>query len=370
MARMESRDNSIGFLRFLFAFNVLWIHGIELGGFAHLGGFYTWAKKYTFLLPVEGFFFLSGFLIAQSFMRSKAWGDFIAARVLRIMPGYYACLAFVAFVIGPIAAWLQRGSFGGYFSAADSPIDYLVKNSLLWPRQRGIADLFVDNPLPIAVNGSLWTLPWEAVGYIAVFLAGVLGVLARRRVVVLAVTLALMGLWVAWAYRWIEPRTDNRILALVNDPLVVRMLMFFAIGMTAFLYREHVRFSKGLFVVALVGAMVGLHLPGGHVLLPVAYAYTVLWLSFNGPFRSFDRKADLSYGIYVYAFPVQQTLALAGVPRFGLLPYVLSTALIVLPLAWLSWTLIEKPALRLKKVFKGRKAEAPQESLVLRDAQS
>ena len=66
------------------------------------------------------------------------------------------------------------------------------------------------------------------------------------------------------------------------------------------------------------------------------------------PVRSFDRRVDVSYGLYIYAFPVQQLLAMYGVTKYGFTPYFVCALAITLALAAASWFTIEKPSLSLK----------------------
>jgi peptidoglycan/LPS O-acetylase OafA/YrhL len=89
----------------------------------------------------------------------------------------------------------------------------------------------------------------------------------------------------------------------------------------------------------------------GRLLVPIGFSYLILWLAFRAyPVYNFDKKQDLSYGIYIYAFPVQQTLCLLGVYRFGVWPLFWITLIGTLPFAWLSWSLVEKRAMDLKRV--------------------
>ena len=84
--------------------------------------------------------------------------------------------------------------------------------------------------------------------------------------------------------------------------------------------------------------------------------YFVLWVgsAIPGRLRSVGQKNDISYGVYLYAFPVQQTLAYAGLYKLGPIPMILGAAAIVLGLSWLSWRFVESPAMSLKSWGPGR----------------
>jgi peptidoglycan/LPS O-acetylase OafA/YrhL len=86
------------------------------------------------------------------------------------------------------------------------------------------------------------------------------------------------------------------------------------------------------------------------LIAPIAMTYAFLWVAFALPFERFDRKGDFSYGVYIYAFPVQQGMALLGIQEKGFGLYFISSLLLTLVLAFLSYRLIEAPCLRLKTV--------------------
>ena len=97
----------------------------------------------------------------------------------------------------------------------------------------------------------------------------------------------------------------------------------------------------------------------GEALMPVTFSYCVLWLAFRLPIRRFARHGDLSYGTYIYAFPIQQLLALYGLNRWGMPVYVALVLAGTLPIAFLSWWLVEKPWLSLKRISWPRRWPAP-----------
>jgi peptidoglycan/LPS O-acetylase OafA/YrhL len=73
-------------------------------------------------------------------------------------------------------------------------------------------------------------------------------------------------------------------------------------------------------------------------------AYLLMWLAVRLPLHSFGRRFDISYGLYIYAFPVQQMLARADVQRAGVAVFVLASVVLAIPPAFLSWVLVERPA--------------------------
>ncbi len=95
----------------------------------------------------------------------------------------------------------------------------------------------------------------------------------------------------------------------------------------------------------------------GFVLIgDVCFAYVILWLCFRAPVwaRRLPGRHDISYGVYLYAFPIQLLLTAYGIPKLGFLPYVAITVALTVPLALMSWLMVERPALRLRNRGPGR----------------
>ena len=337
------RSNSIGFLRWALASTVIWSHSFGLGGFGidpvqrFSGGTETAGT-----LAVAAFFLLSGFLITRSYDTSGSIVAFLWHRFLRIFPGFWVCLAVTAFALAPLASLYERGSLTGFLSLPDHPWNYFAKNALLQIHQAGIANLLARNPYPLIFNSSLWTLWWEFLGYLSIAVLGLVGITRTRRFGVLALAIALFTIFAA------PPLMLAQVHSEPDAFRVVELLLYFALGSCAFLYREFIP-MKG-WVAGLCARAVGGALPTHAYALvtPLCLSYAILYVAMKWPIRGFDRRADLSYGLYIYAFPVQQMLALYGIDRLGPAPYFGITYVIVLLVAAASWFAIEKPCLSLK----------------------
>ncbi len=290
-------------------------------------------------LGVIVFFCISGYLISASWTRRRKLKPYFTARCLRIFPALAGVVLLSAFLIGPL---LSELSWRQYF-ASDGAVRYLSNIWLLF--NSALPGVFVQNPYPIAVNGSLWTLPVEFFCYLAV------PVLCfrhtRLRVVVL---LGVVGLTLLLAHS--NPVTSPIIYGTrLSD--AAELWTFFAAG--AILHALHERhpgfFRTDCAVLALLAqlALVAI-LPlsiswVGWVFVP--YFVLTAGLASTPVIRRAARFGDLSYGIYLWAFPVQQTLVWAlGPTRMAV--NLLLVSLISAILAWFSWHLIETPSLRLK----------------------
>jgi peptidoglycan/LPS O-acetylase OafA/YrhL len=141
---------------------------------------------------------------------------------------------------------------------------------------------------------------------------------------------------------------------------ILVLVPIFLSGSLIYLYREKIPDSGSLALGATVLVLVGLVLPVGQGpprflqtsldLTAVFLAYPLIWLGIHLPFTSVGANNDYSYGIYIYAFPIQQLFVMWGLNKWGYWPYTLVTITAVIPLAVASWWLIEKHALKLKKV--------------------
>lgn len=259
-------------------------------------------------LGVSIFFVISGFLVAGSYQRDPK--TYLLKRILRIEPGLIASLILTVVVL----AFVTTAPQAEYWRGA---APYVVRNALLYPTTYALPGVFQDAPMAGVVNGVLWTLRLEFSCYLLLML-----VRANLKLVVGLAALCA-GAWLGVAFTTAEWGADpvTRIAFLVGR----NGFLFFA-GAALWLSRAKVPLWLGG-VSAVAFPFVG----------PLALPTAVIGLS-----RAGKLPADLSYGVYIYAFPIQQQLALMGQLT------VITGVLAVLPFAALSWFLVEKPAMKLK----------------------
>ncbi|MDT5025625.1 MAG: hypothetical protein QOE61_2051 [Micromonosporaceae bacterium] len=348
----SGRNNAFNAMRLLFALTVVVTHANILG-FGHEGNPLGIPVDVT-ALAVAGFFVLSGFLITRSGRRTGLF-RFAWHRVLRIFPGFWVCIGFTALVVAPLLWLRQHGTIHGIRHSG--ALSYIKNNFFTDILQPGISDLLAGVPYPYTLNGSLWTLKYELTCYVLVAALAVIGVLRRARIVVLLLTLVCCGLIVA---DFVSGPTNVGPLFTFDMFKVpvggqyekLYLLTYgtaFLLGAAAEMYRDVIPYNDVLGVSALVLVGVGSGLP---LLGPalIAYAYLLLWLGMRLPqfVRRIGRRNDYSYGVYIYAFLVQQVLAILGVQRHGMAVYLSLSIVVTFALAILSWHLVEKPAMRLK----------------------
>ncbi len=346
----SARANAFDLIRLLLALGVVYSHGHLLGGFGD-EGFFILAKRQTILgsLAVLGFFGLSGFLVAQSFASNGAVWPFVRARLLRILPGLYFALVFTAFVIAPLISWANAGSYGW---SAVSAWKYVLLNLPVRVGEWHVGGILHGLPYPESFNGSLWSLFPELQCYGLVLVLGLCGALRTARANLLLFTGMVVLLHVALV---ISPAKEMLTPTLLSLSGLSPFVTAFLVGMTVFAYREHLvsGLSAGLFWLLVAAAL--LKFGGWNLAGPMVLPLGLIQVAHG--FRA-RLPVDLSYGIYLLHFPLLHLASAAGLARHGWLVYFTASLAAVLGLAAVSWFLVEKPALRLKRRGAGSMTDA------------
>ena len=341
----RGRDNNFDLLRLTAALAVLFGHSFVLtAGYESLA---TVDPISWFLiqhagfgesvgdLAVDMFFVISGFLVARSFLTQKTVIGFIEARVLRLFPAAIVCSIFTVAVLAgfgtlPVIDYVTH----------PQTWQFLINNATLWRVEFDLPGIFADNAYAGAVNGSLWTLPIELRAYVFLTLLGVSGLLRWRHGsnLVLAV-LVILFLVPEWSS--IVTRNEDK----------WRLYLFFLVGAAFYINRKYIPLGilppVALFAVyAATAAFPKLHA----LIFVILVSYLTLALALIRYYPAVDpgKAGDISYGVYLYAFPVQQ--ALVHLLPSGLNGWWLSlwASIVTIILAVLSWFLVEKRALARK----------------------
>ena len=291
---------------------------------------------------VDGFFIISGFLLVASWENSRGLWDFLRRRALRVFPGLTACLLMMIFCVGPIAGVNIRE----YFS---NPSTYKILRFLLVVPDfhNALPGVFMHNPVSIAVNGSLWTIKYEIYCYVMLALVSFAGIMNKKTGWSVFVFFYVL-------YNVITPALEMRMgrtlpFALSPD-FIPRLATYFFAGSACYIYRDHIKYSGGIFALCFFCILMSCW-KGVNFVFPLLLPYCFLYFVFsrNINFYGFGKKVDLSYGVYLYAYPVQQLL----VQYLGsnIHPwYLFFIAMIIsLFLGLMSWTLVEKRFIVLKE---------------------
>jgi peptidoglycan/LPS O-acetylase OafA/YrhL len=322
--------NNFDALRFLAALGVVFSHAYPVTQGSNAGEVMSLLSdgKYTIGgICVMVFFVISGFLITQSFARCSSAINFMTNRLLRIVPALAVMAILMSFVVGPIVTTLSPEAYW------TSHATYrFLGNGLVYTAAQRLPGVFEHLVYPNVVNASIWTLYYEFSCY--TFVAAV-GLLFRKDWIPAGLMLAFSVASVFMT--WISPR------------LFLVFGAYFLAGSLVFLWRRRIPLDRRWFAIAALTLVVTLLLKQGFdAALLVCGTYCLFWIAFQPALRlhDFARHGDLSYGVYIYAFPIQQLLSpLTMSPAWN---FIASTPLILL-CAGLSWHFVEKPALSYKQ---------------------
>lgn len=333
---LQPDQNSFAVIRLIAALSVLVSHCYFLqSGLAASEPLRAWTGYSLGAHGVQVFFVLSGILVSQSLMRSTSLVDFATARILRIFPALVVCVFATSFLLGPALSTL---SIHGYLKDG-ALYSYLAKTLFLTTGSAHLPQLFSDNPVPDVVNLSLWTLKYEVICYaIVAFVGSLLLASNAKRTLTAATILGWAGLMIVF-----PPSLGDGSGAINN---LHYFLLFFGAGVAAYLTRNflHIRtrWVGFLFVFYVLTISTKWTTLGAALFLGYA-AIFVASLDF-GPLRRLANRYDLSYGTYIYGVPASQALLVLD-PTLSAWSLIVLTAMVVLPLALLSWISVERPAL-------------------------
>jgi peptidoglycan/LPS O-acetylase OafA/YrhL len=330
--------NSFDFVRFCAASAVLYSHHFDLAGLSEpvVPGYGEDFGQFA----VEVFFCLSGFLLTLSLERGRGFAFFAAARFMRIMPNLVFAL---------VAASLATFLWYGNDSHVVDHLTYVRDNLLMFVEgtRFHIAGVFGDR-VRSSLNDPIWTLPYEVWCYVVLALLFVAG--ARlARILILAAALAAS---VAWG---LSADAEFHIGPLEGFDFFRLASYFLAGAAVAVAWPWMKRNAVAIGAVALISVfVVRAALPDDTVLHALTLAAAVVGLGSSTAMAWFARGGDASYGIYVFAWPVQQfSQMLVG----GFWPSMLVAFAVTAALGYATWHGFEKHAIALPQRWVRRRPE-------------
>ncbi|NRF96270.1 acyltransferase [Paenibacillus frigoriresistens] len=332
------RENNFDLIRFLAATFVLFSHSYPLslgsGAFIYDPLYKLTNGQESFgSLGVGIFFVISGYFITQSFEYSSNIYSYLRNRFLRIYPALIAVIVLSILLLGPIFTSL---SIKKYFISNET-IGYF-QSIMLNTIQYTLPGVFANNPYPSAINGSLWTLWYEVCFYVLVAVLGSLKVI--KKPIVLLIFIFDLGLFFL-----LNKYYSSSILF-----KYVHLFTYFSMGMVIYAFSEKIKIVGVLAMLSLM-ILVALTYYGQYrigFLVFGSYLIFYLAVGVKKVFEKFQDNGDFSYGMYIYAFPVQQIVShILGstiTPKYNFS----ISFIITFNLAYISWHLIEKRFLKYK----------------------
>ncbi len=333
----DGQDNFFTPLRLIFALMVVFGHAFVVGrgGAEHDP---LWLFHYSpSYMAVNLFFVASGFMVTASMLRRGDGANFAAARLIRIYPALIAHVALMMFVVGPLGSSL--------------PLSTYLSSPELWLQPFKVLS-FVDTDMILPggfenngeqlTSAPLWTLRYEMLCYVATLMAFSLGLMRRRWMVLLQ--------FVGPAVIWTVCRQTGAFDSLpASVEALVRFSMAYGVGATAYAYRDRIRLHWS-YPLLMVGAVAALHATAASdIALNLFLGSLVLILAFSHApkLERFQSMGDISYGVYIYHWPVMQLLV-HWMPGIGVAELLALSLPVIFATSWLSWTYVEKPTLRHK----------------------
>ncbi len=333
-------SNNFGLLRLAAALAVVFSHSVHLAGAPESAEPLAAATGFSLgEHAVHVFFTISGVLIAASLVRSASLWTYLESRALRLLPGLIVCVLLTALVAGPL---LSTQPLLAYFSNGGL-WKYIFVTMGLITANAPLPGLFGHNPVPDIVNLPLWTLKYEAMCYFGLAVLGLAGLMRSPRLATLVLVPLLLA-WVAVSAFPAQLPVGSTLLSFL------RLAFSFGLGTLAYVWRDRLILHWYGAAAALFAVAVLLGTPLQAPATQVFVAYATLWAASLpvGRLGALPRKNDLSYGVYIYDWVIAQSL-LVVMPGLSQPLLVSATLVLLLPVAALSWFLIEKPALGWKR---------------------
>lgn len=283
---------------------------------------------------VNAFFVLSGFLIAASWERQPNLTHFLCGRILRIFPALFVVTVSVIAVAGFAQNQL---SFVSFLSSWET-IALFLRAVFALDGGGTLPGIFIENPEERYVLATVWTIRYEVICYLTIPLVSALALRFGSSKKVVAVILAAAAAVLSF-------RSDQTAILLTDH--LARFFFAFYLGAASWIWRQHITVSAARTFLVVAATYLLLDTPVTPVFEILAVACLTFWagsIDF-GRFGKLTNREDLSYGIYLIGFPVQQMWFVLWPAPYPVFMNIVLTLLTVVPLAFLSWRLIERPAL-------------------------
>lgn len=341
---IDNRDNNFNIIRFVAAFAVLFSHCYPTTGSED-----ELTTQFGFDIgdiAVDIFFVTSGFLVTHSLIKRHDIRLFVLSRFLRIYPGLWVSIFFNIFIIGIFFTTLSASDY----LTQRQTIVYFTKNLIIFFGEvNQLPGVFKQNHYHTVINASLWSLPWELRMYAMLTIIGTVSQFGKietfnkkiNRLIIITLILSL-SLYVT-----------NYYILFTSGPLsqFFRLSTMFFIGATFVVYRSIIVLSWPIFIIFII-ILSAFSFTENGLFIPyvISIGYLTLFLAYipSGAIRTFNQLPDYSYGLYIYGFPVQQSVAFIY-PHVNISTMLAASFVVTLAIAYLSWHLVEKPSLNLKK---------------------
>lgn len=297
-SKQISKSGNIDFVKYFAAIMVIIGHSFVIAS-KNLGVIAAFLNNHVAFgaIGVSIFFFLSGFLVTRSMIHKKTAKEYFGVRIRRIIPPLLVVIPVTAFVLGPCVTVI---SIKQYFA---TPATYKYLLNIVLIRQHYLPGVFRDNPYPGAVNGSLWTLAFEFICYIATYVAYRLKLL-RKGSILISIPAVMIGVVTLFQI------TSKFGISCGYVGTVVRACICYYMGMILHFYYEY-WINTQMLVFSVILSVIGLLAHSVYIIFIFVFPILILNIGWGISVSISPKLANLgkySYGMYLVAFPIQQLL--------------------------------------------------------------
>ncbi len=345
LEKISHKSNNFGFLRLLLAYLVILSHSPELiDGNASRELLNRLTGSVTFgVFAVNGFFLISGYLICQSFDQSKTLFSYFLKRILRIYPAFVVIWILSVFVITPLAGQAHLLADINFLQWLRTLFKVFI---LSQPHVEG----FMFTPEIQTLNGSMWTIRYEFLCYLSIPLIALIG-LNKRNVILLIILFLCTNVYL----RYFDVNYSISMPFPISLQALTKLGLAFLVGMCFYQFRQSLVWNPKIAISCFLTILVFMTMrPYAELALILFGSYLLFYFAFhfkNERLQSIGTKNDISYGVYLYAWPVQ-AMFIKHDPSINPWLLTLYTIIIVSALGFLSWKLVEKPFLDMKNKIK------------------
>lgn len=328
---LRKENNNLDLFRLIAAIAVIYGHAYALS--PQVGKIDLFQSLFLFdsssAFAVKVFFFLSGLLVTNSLLIKRSPLQFVIARVFRIWPALIVSVIVLALVVGPILSDLP---FQSYFVKKET-YAYIYNNVQLYISFH-LPGVFVDNLYEGAVNGSLWSIPYEVTAYCILLASFNFGGFKVKLLSLIVAVLIFIDI------------SNGSIVMFKGDMTVAQLAFCFSVGVVLTVYRSSLSINLTNMLSAWVLYYILRDLSYSFLLLQLAFFITILYISSIDFVVKHKFKNDISYGVYLWGFPVQQIISKYFLD-YGIVFNQVSSIIIACICGYLSWHFIEKKSIQL-----------------------
>jgi peptidoglycan/LPS O-acetylase OafA/YrhL len=346
---IDLRNNAFDFVRLILALIVVYSHAPYVGGFGgepHLAvkdlyqGGITWGT-----VAMYGFFIISGFLITGSFVNSKTIWEYLEKRARRILPGLWACLFICAFIFAPAYYFLANGNLQDYWpNNVAFGYQYVSNNLTSEVMTRTVGNVLVKAPRN-EMNGPIWSILFEIKAYLWLAVLGFLGFYKRKWLVIIPFLFFAINYYLVV----FQPVLGGWFNLFFVDAKIAILFAYFFAGSLFFNFRDKIIWDWKVFVLMFLALLYAVQINLFAPIAVIAFTYCILFLCKVLPIRNLGRRlGDMSYGVYIYHWPIQQFFFFWGIHKINPYLSIYGSMLVSLLFGFLSFHLVEKRFMRRK----------------------